>query len=577
MKVIQQILRTVVPPVVADGAGDAIFDLIDLLVHATPSMPKHRRLPLFSCLVSVLTPATYLHGVLLQIFEFQGTQGKTSFQSGLAGELCLEYDAATQLTSFSHVVDVLSRGFEDVGHEHSAQNEYSKVLTAKFGAAEKNHGGLSNSAMKFVYRHVTDKRFLKQLLQEREMGSTRGLRETDFESACLRMFKGLLVYLRHVMELRRQMHRPEDGTVRDKDSIRQVRQLESTVFGCLSAIQQLLSPSGFVEAITALLAYRDHKVRNRVLQLLKDMLLQPSAVDHSEKILSVLPTLQSLLSRADSGRHTSDAAEDVETPQNKQLVLICIGMMCKTFGAIDSSSFGPVIRTVADTALHENIQLVSSALLCLANLGAQFGPLLLPQLSVLVTRLCDGLKVKRERSSSQLSRTGLLVISALTALKVLIHNVARFLGPHMSAILCQLLQSQLVSDSAAAHDDDAEWAAIPGKVYDTLELIANVTPPRQLFSPLFGTLDYAAEQGSDSLIALLRTVNTAIDAAKRSDIATHRQSAIGTKHTLLYSRPDSRRCVLQLMPSIACCCADFFVKVFDKLQSQQLDSAVEAA
>ena len=48
MKVIQQILRTVVPPVVADGAGDAIFDLIDLLVHATPSMPKHRRLPLFS-------------------------------------------------------------------------------------------------------------------------------------------------------------------------------------------------------------------------------------------------------------------------------------------------------------------------------------------------------------------------------------------------------------------------------------------------------------------------------------------------------------------------------------------------
>lgn len=532
MKVIQQILRTVVPPVVADGAGDAIFDLIKLLVQAAPSMPKHRRLPLFSCLVSVLTPATYLHGVLLQIFESQEIQGKSSFQSGLAGELCLEYDAATQLTSFSHLVDVLSREFEDVGHKHSVQNEYSKVLTAKFGAAEKNHGGLSNTAMKFVHRHVTDKRFLKHLLQEREMGSTRGQRETDFESACLRMFKGLLVYLRHVMELRRQMHRPEDGTVHDKDTIRQVRQLETTVFGCLSAIQQLLSPSGFVEAITALLAYRDHKVRNRVLQLLKDMLLQPSAVDHSEKILSVLPTLQSLLSRADSGRNAGDAAaEDTETPQNKQLVLICIGMMCKTFGAIDSSSFGPVIRTVADTALHENIQLVSSALLCLANLGAQFGPLLLPQLSVLITRLCDGLKVKHERSSSQLSRTGLLVISALTALKVLVHNVARFLGPHMSAILCQLLQSRIVSDSAAAHEDDAEWLAIPGKVHDNLELIATVTPPRQLYAALFGTLDYAAEQGSASLIALLRTVNTAMGAAKRSDITIYRQAAIGTKST----------------------------------------------
>jgi hypothetical protein len=309
-----------------------------------------------------------------------------------------------------------------------------------------------------------------------------------------------------------------------------VRQLETTVFACLSAVQQLLSPSGFVEAITALLAYRDHKVRNRVLQLLKDMLLQPSAVDHSEKILSVLPTLQSLLSRADSGRNASDAAaEDVETPQNKQLVLICIGMMCKTFGAIDSSSFGPVIRTVADTALHENIQLVSSALLCLANLGAQFGPLLLPQLSVLVARLCDGLKVKQQRtSSSQPSRTALLVISALTALKVLVHNVARFLGPHISAIVCQLLQNQLVSDSAASHRDDAEWVVIPAKVHDTLQLIATATPPRQLYAALFGTLDYAASQGSASLIALFRTVNSAVSAAKRSDIAANRQLAIGT-------------------------------------------------
>jgi hypothetical protein len=530
MKVIQQILRTVVPPVVADGAGDAIFDLIKLLVQATPSIPKHRRLPLFSCLVSVLTPATYLHGVLLQIFELQEMQGKASFQPGLAGELCLEYGAATQLTSFSHLVDVLSRGFEDVGHDHNVQNEYSKVLTAKFGAAESNHGGLSNTTMKFVHRHVTDKRFLKKLLQERELDSTRAPRETEFESACLQLFKGLLVYLRHVMELRRQMHRPEEDGGRDKDTIRQVRQLETTVFACLSAVQQLLSPSGFVEAITALLAYRDHKVRNRVLQLLKDMLLQPSAVDHSEKILSVLPTLQSLLSRADSGRNASDAAaEDVETPQNKQLVLICIGMMCKTFGAIDSSSFGPVIRTVADTALHENIQLVSSALLCLANLGAQFGPLLLPQLSVLVARLCDGLKVKQQRtSSSQPSRTALLVISALTALKVLVHNVARFLGPHISAIVCQLLQNQLVSDSAASHRDDAEWVVIPAKVHDTLQLIATATPPRQLYAALFGTLDYAASQGSASLIALFRTVNSAVSAAKRSDIAANRQLAIGT-------------------------------------------------
>jgi hypothetical protein len=73
--------------------------------------------------------------------------------------------------------------------------------------------------------------------------------------------------------------------------------------------------------------------------------------------------------------------------------------------------------------------------------------------------------------------------------------------------------------------------AIPGKVHDNLELIATVTPPRQLYAALFGTLDYAAEQGSASLIALLRTVNTAMGAAKRSDITIYRQAAIGTKST----------------------------------------------
>ena len=545
MKVVQQILRTVVPPVVADGAGDAIFDLINMLVDAAPSISKHRRLPLFSCLVSVLTPATYLHGVLLQVFNHQEGQRKVNFERALAGDLCLEYDAATQLTSFWHMVDVLSRGFEDVGHDHNVQNEYSKHLTTKFGAAETNHGGLSTTAMKFVHTHVTDKRFLKKLLQERELDVTRSRQESEFESSCLRLFKGLLVYLRHVMELRRQMHRPGGEGKDDKDRVRQVRQLESTVFACLSAVQQLLSPSGFVEAITTLLAYRDHKVRNRVLQLLKDMLLQPSAVDHSEKILSVLPTLQSLLSRADSGRNTSEAAEDVETPQNKQLVLICIGMMCKTFGAIDASSFGPVIRTVADCALHENIQLVSSALLCLANLGAQFGPLLLPQLSVLVARLCDGLKVK-DGSSSQ-PKQALLVISALTALKVLVHNVARFLGPHVSTIVCQLLQAQILCGTPPTGSrDDTDWELVAPKVHDTLQLIASVTPPRQLYSSLFGTIDYAAEQGSTSLIALFRAVNTAVAAAKRSDITAQRQIAI-----------------------------EFFIEAFEKLQSQDMDDEVE--
>ena len=51
--------------------------------------------------------------------------------------------------------------------------------------------------------------------------------------------------------------------------------------------------------------------------------------------------------------------------------------------------------------MHPNIQLVSSALLCMANLGAQFGPLLLPQLGLLIERLNGGLTVERSSAPNR--------------------------------------------------------------------------------------------------------------------------------------------------------------------------------
>ena len=542
MNVTQQILRAVVPPVVASGSGRAIYDLIQTVVDALPATPKHRRLPLCSGLVSVLNPSAYLHGVLLQLFEQQQT-GDALFHSALAGSLCLECSAASQLTAFSNLVDVLSHGFEDGGRVQDVQYGYSDVVRSSFNDFQGMlHTIFSTATMKFVHQHLVDKRFLRGLLQDQDSSDAAGLRgAANYESACLRLFKGLLVYIRHVMELRRGLSRPAHDASHGKDAARQVYQLESTVFSCLTAARQLLSPAGFVEAITTLLAHRDHKVRNRVLQLLKEMLQQPSAIDHAEKTVSVLPTLKLLLSRPDSG---SIEDGETETPQNKQLVLICIGMMCKTFGSVDSSAFGQVIRTVADAALHDNIQLVSSALLCLASLGAQFGPLLLPQLSLLVERICDSLDLGRD-SGTRSRTTALLAISALTSLKVLVQNVARFLGPHIPIVLCQLLQEQLLR----APDGDqrvAEWSLVPPKVDDTLHLIASSSPARQLYVSLFETLDHAAQQGPNSLVAMLRTVKAALGAAKRSTIATHQRSALR-----------------------------FFVAVFEKLQLRDIDEGVE--
>lgn len=183
-----------------------------------------------------------------------------------------------------------------------------------------------------------------------------------------------------------------------------VRQLESFVVAFLSTTQQLLPPAGFVDGINSLLAHPDSKVRHRVLTLFKDMLQSPSAGHHTPDILAVLPILRNLLQRRDP-LTADDEGDETETAPNKQLVLICTGLLCKMYGTVQPESFTPLVPVVAEAALHKNLQLASSALLCMASLGAQFGPLLLPHLSVLVERLLSGLDIKQLASRGDRSGT----------------------------------------------------------------------------------------------------------------------------------------------------------------------------
>lgn len=547
MNVIQQILRTVVPPVLGEGGGNAVHALVDMVVAAVPSMPEHRRVPLVSCLVSIMSPRTYLHGVLLQFLSV--TEDSNSVTKMTMSDLCMTYTAATTLTAFANVVGVLGQEFADADTPTEFVTPYGEAIGTQFASlAQRDRYARCTTALTFVNKHLSDRRFLKMVVLESDPSLQSS---SDLDPACLRLFKVLLVYLRHVMELRRQFQKQAEEV--DKSTQKLVRQLESTVFACLSTVQQLLAPSGFVDAITSLLAHRDHKVRHRALQLMKDMLQNPSpVVDHSEKILSVLPTLEALLSRqdspsssaTDSTRRTS-MSNEIETPQNKQLVLICIGVMCKSHGASNSAAFVSIVRTVAATAMHPNIQLVSSALLCLASLGAQFGPLLLPHLALLVSRLNDGLASDAtDGRSKSSSHTALKVICSLAAMTVLVQHVGRFFGPHVDSVLRRVLQADLLEPST----DASEWPLVPAKLEQVLELLATSVPPRQLYQPLFGALDYALEQGRPSVLALCRTVNQTMTAATRDDIRANQQLVFG-----------------------------FFTGAFEKLQAQPLDTALQEA
>ena len=109
----------------------------------------------------------------------------------------MECSAASQLTAFSNLVDVLSHGFEDGGRVQGVQYGYSDVVRSRFNDFQGMlHTIFSTATMKFVHQHLVDKRFLRGLLQDQDSSDAAGLRgAANYESACLRLFKGLLVYL----------------------------------------------------------------------------------------------------------------------------------------------------------------------------------------------------------------------------------------------------------------------------------------------------------------------------------------------------------------------------------------------
>jgi U3 small nucleolar RNA-associated protein 10 len=500
MSVIQQILRTVVPPIVADGGGDAVRQLVQVLIDAVPGTPAHRRIPLFASLVSVLRPTDHLHGVLLQFITADaaaapaavrpdgssprssaslaspkaaaiagGVKAEADGLRRLAHELCAQYSAAEQLLAVSHLVDVLlSGGLAGGGAARPEgvpplENSYAIATVEGFaGLPATEQLGLALSVVKFGSAHLADRAFLKKLLRESAEAQQSDQPEgSAFAAACLRLFKLVLVYLRHVIESRRQLADSKSQKREQREAGRLVRQLEGAVVSFLSATQQLLPPAGLLEGVASLLGHTDHKVRHRALTLFKDVLQSPEGAQQPEAIVAVMPALGGLLVRADAG---SEAAGDSETPPNKQLVLICIGLLCKLHGVSQPQAFAPLVPTVAEAALHPNLQLAASALLCLGSLGAEFGPLLLPQLRLLVDRLLQGLTL-----GGRAGRTPLMVVSALSGLNVLAHHMPQFLGPHVGLAATALLDRSLLAPPEAA--DSLEWAAVPLKAEQTLALL----------------------------------------------------------------------------------------------------------
>lgn len=198
MSVIQQILRTIVPPVLREGGGTAIRDLVQVLIDAMPATPSHRRIPLFESLVSVLKAPTHLHGVVFQLLKaelFAAVKPQSKKKADkrapvpvtmhgieiqtLSHELTAQFSAAEQLLCFSHLIDVLMCGtFSENQVDESTQglrNPYTVAISESFAAIDQQQQlALSLSVVKFGHTHLSDKTFLKKVLRE---NAERGMRK----------------------------------------------------------------------------------------------------------------------------------------------------------------------------------------------------------------------------------------------------------------------------------------------------------------------------------------------------------------------------------------------------------------
>eukprot|EP01114_Cavostelium_apophysatum_P019937 TRINITY_DN6557_c0_g1_i2.p1 TRINITY_DN6557_c0_g1~~TRINITY_DN6557_c0_g1_i2.p1 ORF type:complete len:2043 (+),score=611.24 TRINITY_DN6557_c0_g1_i2:150-6278(+) len=475
--VVQKAIQTIVPVVLNHGVQAQ--SVLSIFANAVFEIPTHKRIALFSLLIetssveSFFMVLIFLFAKYIDVDSSPITLDAKEIQQqeliALCHNLCNELSPLKVLTALAHVMEDISRLPKD---KQYIKRTYSSDEVFK----------IKHVLIEFIADHLASKEFLDSLLAVQSSKDTEAI-----QKLYMSLFTLLLRYFQQANEV-----------IETKSSKKVQKMCRAIMQSCENALYNLnalLSTSSFVGAIDSLLQHNDPQIRRRALVILNDKISNEKEAFSEKEVQQYIQMVDTLVTIVD----TKDSSAESEI--NKQASLMSLEILARHFGHQQPATFAKALPTIAKILVLKNPQLVSSAIICIATLSAETGPLAVPQLPRFFPLLVKSLQASFDSTSEEaIKERTLMQLSALSSVQVIVTVLSKFINPYLSSLISALVDPKVLQ---------FKNPKISSAVEKILTVLATDVPSRIIMDHIMTTYEAIMKTDqAEPFVLLMKTMST---------------------------------------------------------------------
>ncbi|XP_072523688.1 HEAT repeat-containing protein 1 [Salminus brasiliensis] len=456
-QVISRTVQTVIPALIqAHEAGGAqpegqmeavVTRIAHVFVDALPHVPEHRRLPILKQLLDTLGPARFLWVLLLLLFKQHTALSAAGAEKEAALErdqefwisLCCEFEVHEQLTSLTKILQflmALPQDKEEVPDKRRARGtrgQKKEESTADLIFSVETHSGKELRHFKFL-----SVSFMAQLLASSsfvgKVADCEDLTEKALQNLQQSLLEENLRYIHTVAQC------VEENA--EKPTAKFWRALLNKSYDVLDKVNALLPTDTFITVVRGLMANQLPSVRRKAMELLNNR-LQHRTQWEEQQVDVLLELIGDLLVIVARGRVLPGGQEEEEQAINRQTALYSLKLLCRSFGAGRQEAFLPVLSRTVELVANpeEERNVMSSALLCVAEVTSTLKALAIPQIHKLMPAVLQTLQERKDLLSNEV-----YLLSAVTALQKTAETLPHFISPYLEGTISQVTRLARVAE-----------------------------------------------------------------------------------------------------------------------------------
>ncbi|KAI8823046.1 uncharacterized protein EV422DRAFT_585585 [Fimicolochytrium jonesii] len=513
--VIQQALTTIIPALVAKYHVDnkdnkqqmlhEVKPIVGVFVDALVHIPKHRRLRLFTVLISTLGPDAFLDMVILLLLAkhssknklpAHGTEGLVEFILSLI----VQFSVTTQLTALTSMIQTVSglpfdQSEVDGSDSRMAVDHVGIIDPSAHSAKELRQ--LKLSTVDFANRLLGNKQFITKALT---------VPDAEIEAYLLDLIEANLLFITTI-----NAHQAFNGKNASSASGKFAVTLNNVLYDVLGKANGLLSVPAFLSVVSKLMKHDSHSIRRKAINLL-DSKVTAIADDIDE---SLLPEFTRIAE--DLRVIVVDADESGDALEDKQTALLCLTTMARIMASDDVETYVKILQSIISEHIlsSKNSQIAASAMVCLTAICVQVGSKVLSFLPKFMPAILKNLQNVLDSQDAEAKQ--LMVLGSLGSLDALVDTVPQFVSPYVYTILELGFRVALVNAKNGGVQD-----RVSEKSNELLTNVAEKVAPRIMLPAIFTYLKTALPAGRHSMLALFDLVGKTISHMSRTDLTQYR-------------------------------------------------------